>query len=789
MLEVLGLRPYTNQEGRIIKREVFHSKGWRFAAIEDVFDVTKLNALLATIPESEHHNLYFTVADVFNERTAGEKGRRLREQWALPFDIDNLHIPEGSDGAAEAERAARAALDCLGIPYKQTGVVFSGNGVQFFIRLDVPILSDDYFDSARAHYAAVCRKIQATLIEQHIQGTVDTSVFSAARLMRLPNTMNVKPNKPSRKAIILNGTLVPQGFDLFKVSGIEAGPSTSYIADEALKNYPKPDTKAVCSGCKFLQHCEQNQEKVTEPQWYAANSIWGRLENGRELVHRCSEKHPAYSHYETEVKIDQALASAGPRTCKNIDTLWDGCKECEHYGLITSPIMIRGADFIASKDFGFRERKVSKTGSVIPGVVAYEDLIKEFSQTTDYKSFVEGDMIYVYNGKYWKHMEDAFIREWMVTKVTPAPSAAEMKEFITRAKSRNTVRTDELHAASDGFMNFNNCVLELATLEMKPHNKDYGFFNVLPFNYDRLATSPRWDTFLNEVMEDDPERVTLLKEFGGYCISGDEYWAHKAMLIVGDGANGKSVYMETLAACVGKDNYSAVPMQNFANMQSRYMLVGKLFNYSEETSVKALNDSTILKTLASGGEIEVKKLYAQPYTIHNKAKLILSANEMPLSNDRSTGLYRRLIIVEFEACFDGTKADPFLKAKLKEEMPGIVNSLLLAYRNARIRGAFIESAKVAAALTEYKEDTESSAYRFIREQLEIVRDPNVYATCSEVYQRYVQFAELEGEYPVTQNAFGRLLRKFSSKSKSKAKLHDGKIQKIYPHVKLAEGDF
>jgi len=451
--------------------------------------------------------------------------------------------------------------------------------------------------------------------------------------------------------------------------------------------------------------------------------------------------------------------------------------------------MIRGEDFIASKDFGFRERRVSKTGAVQPGVVAYEDLIKEFSQTTDYKSFVEGDMIYVYNGKYWKHMEDAFIREWMVGKVTPAPSAAEMKEFLSRAKSRNTVRTDELHASSDGFMNFNNCVLELATLEMKPHSPDYGFFNVLPFNYDSTATAPRWEVFLNEVMEDDQERVTLLKEFGGYCISGDEYWAHKAMLIVGDGANGKSVYMETLAACVGKDNYSAVPMQNFANMQSRYMLVGKLFNYSEETSVKALNDSTILKTLASGGEIEVKKLYAQPYTIHNKAKLILSANEMPLSNDRTTGLYRRLIIVEFEACFDGTKADPFLKAKLKEEMPGIVNSLLLAYRNARIRGAFIESAKVAAALTEYKEDTESSAYRFIRDQLEIVSDPNVYAICSDVYQKYVQFAELEGEYPVTQNAFGRTIRKVARNTAAKHKRIGDKIHRVYPHVKLEEGDF
>lgn len=781
-VQILGLRDYLTKDGRQIKREVFFSKGWRVPSVDDLFKQEIITPIFNSIPEVERFNLYFTVADCFDERAPGDKGRRLREQHVIPFDIDNLAIPEHSDGLKEAEHAARAALASIGLKLEDCAVIFSGHGVQFFIKLDAPILSDDYFTHARSHYAAVCRRMQTYLMEHGIQGTVDTSVFSAARLMRLPNTENRKQGKTIRMARTINGTLVAHGFDLFKVSGIDMEQVAAHVSDEALKNYPKPDTKAVCAGCKFLQHCEQNQAAVTEPQWYAANSIWSRLDNGRDLCHTNSEKHPNYSHYETELKIDQALSSAGPRTCRNIDSLWNGCKECDNYGKVTSPIMIRGEDYIASADFGFRERKVDDRGNVRPGPVAYEDLIKQYTLEYNYKTFKEGNTIYTYNGKYWEPKHDLFVLEWLTSKVTPPPSGNEMTEFMRRLKSRRAASLDWFNAAHEGLMNFNNCVLDIKTLEIMPPSPDHGFFSCLPFNYNREALCPTWDKFISDVMEGDAEKIQLLKEFAGYCISGDPYWLHKALLIIGGGANGKSTFMEMLAECAGKGFYSSVPLQDLRNPQSRHILVGKLFNYSEETSPKALSDSEVFKTLVSGGEMEVKQLYVQPYRISNKTKLIFAANELPYSKDKTDGLYRRMIILEFNAKFEGEKADPFIKTKLREELPGIITSLIMAYRKAKEQGGLSRSAKAEAALEEYKWEADNIS-RFIADNIKNAVRADSYEVGHEVYQRYVQYCELEGERPLSNVTFGRALCKKLNVQVVVKKV-DGKATRVYQQIEM-----
>lgn len=112
MMQILGLRDYDNK-----KREVFFNKGWRLDSIEDVFS-PKLGDLLARVPQEERYNLYFTVADCFEEA-----GRKLKEQWAVPFDIDDLHLEEGKE-LETAELAVKAAAEVLKVPYDQMAVCF-----------------------------------------------------------------------------------------------------------------------------------------------------------------------------------------------------------------------------------------------------------------------------------------------------------------------------------------------------------------------------------------------------------------------------------------------------------------------------------------------------------------------------------------------------------------------------------------------------------------------------------------------------------------------------------------
>lgn len=765
MIQVLGLRPFTSRDGKQRMREVFFDKGWRISTVQNLFTSMELNEVLGKIPVKEQWNLYYTVADCYEERVEGEKGRKLKEQWAIPFDIDGLHLEEGKEHQA-AEQAARIAAEALGVAYDVLSVVFTGNGVQFLIHTTTPIVSEEYFEQSRAAYGVLARRVQQLLDERGVQGKVDVSVWSAARLLRLPSTTNRKPGKPERRAHLLNVGGKQIEYDLFEKSGVSVVQVPESISDEVLRLYPKPDTIAVCTGCKFLQACREKPSEVREPQWYAMLSITARLENGLNISHEYSAGHPQYSHYETELKIQQALASAGPRTCKNISSIWDGCETCEHYGKVTSPIMIKGEDYIASKDLGFREQTLRKDGSVGKGKPAYLDLIKYFNQQHPYKFVSDIGKVCRYNGKHWEFISDPEINAWVTQLVRPEPMVAEMKEFLGQLKAHNVTNQEELYKQREGFLNFQNCVLNLNTGETTPHSPSYGFFDVRPFNYDPHAKCPMWDKFVKDITEDEGLEK-ILKEFGGYCISGDRMWMHKALFLKGTGRNGKSVFMETLGQVVGKSNYSAVPMQDLKKDTLKYMLVNKLFNYSEEASVNSLSDSELFKTLTGGGAMTVKELYVQPYTVENKAKIIVSSNHELFSNDNTNGMLDRVVIVPLHKRYvPGVEGyDPDLKYKMWEsELPGICNSLMEAYKNLKARGALPTSERAAYALKEFQVHSDN-VLLFVQDCVE--SDDAASCKSSELYEEYVRMCEMRGLRPINYIIFGKRIT-----------LHTGKVSEV-----------
>ena len=769
MIQILGLRDYT-RDGRTLKAEKFFEKGWRTDKVQNIFDPRLNEELLSKIPLDEQWNLYFTVGDCFEEQ-----GRKLREQWAIPFDIDGLNLIEGKE-IEIATHVAELVCSALEIKFQDTAIVFTGNGVQLFVFTQSPIVEEDYFERTRMNYGVLCKKIQAKLDAAGVQGKTDVSVWSKARLMRLPNTENRKPNKPTRKSYIINTGGTAIAYDVVSASGVKMHDKAEVMPDVILKNYPKPDTKAVCSGCKFLVHCSTNAAAIQEPQWYAMVSITSRLDDGASLTHTYSGGHPDYNHYETENKIEQSLAAAGPRTCANIDSLWDGCKTCEHYGKVTSPIMIKGPDYIASNDFGFRERKKAD-GKIIAGKPAYLDLKKQYELEHQFKVLADNDQVIIYNGKHWEHTTDRDIKAWCMQKVRPEPTVNEMNEFTGILKAHNVTSIAKQQQSRDGLLNFDNCVLSLKDGRTFNHSPDFGFFDVRPYGYDSRATSPTFDKFVLDIMSGEEDRADLLKEFAGYCISGDQYWIQQALVLHGDGANGKSVFMEILADVVGPSSYSAVPLQELQKDTMRYQLVHKLFNYSEETSVAAFKDSSFFKTLISGGQMTVKQLYAQPYMTANQAKVIMSANKLPNYTDDSHGFLRRLVIVHFKERFnpgDG-RHDYNIKDKLRLEVAGICNTLLKAYAKVKIRGYLSAQAKVNSAVQEYAEQNDT-VLMFANDVL-VPQESNE-LKASEVYAEYVQMCELGGHKPLNNISFAmHLTKKMGMKSEKITK--NNKQYRVY----------
>jgi putative DNA primase/helicase len=743
MIQILGLREFVDKETGEVKLYDSHfQNGWRAESVSELFG--NLDTYLEKIPADQRWNMFYTLSSVEEK-----KGRVFVEQDILPIDIDGIKHGE-----------EQAIVDCvlqeLDLPADKVGVVFSGNGVHILIQLQSSFTSVDYFKTNKVYYKALCGRINLALFNSGLAGSSDTTAFSRARIFRLPGTLNRKPNKKETRCILVNGNIEPLNVDLISLADLPTVSEGDHVHPNAFKRFPTPDAKAVQEKCPFLVHCKENPDSVSEPQWYAMLSIIGRLENGDKLVHEYSEGYSHYNPDQTDLKLEHALEAAGPRTCENIDSLWDGCKNCPNFCKITSPIQLVGEEFIRTQETGFYDIKI-KNGVAVRDKPNYDDLAKYFGKVQPFFSDQETESIYIYNGKYWKEIPRLYLYGFAEQNFDPSPSHKMCTEFEQKVKRTNMKNTEFTNM--QGKLNFENGVLDLETFDLLPHSEEYGFTYVIPYDYEEGKECPRFDQFMDEVTENDNEIKKLLLEYMGYCISGtDPKLVQLCAILYGGGGNGKSVLLEVLRSLIGPQNCSAVGMKSITKDTGRYPMMYKTVNISDETPTSGFLESSDFKALVSGDTVEVRRLYHNPIMWRCTTKLLFACNELPFTADFSQGLFRRLLIIPFNARFSHEKGnlDPFIVDKLLAERPGILHKVLSAFKDLKSREyKFIVPQKIHDTKEDY-EYMGDSILQFVSEECFIKEGNKVSMRIA--YRVYVSWCSDVNIKPVTYNSFSRTFK-------------------------------
>jgi P4 family phage/plasmid primase-like protien len=266
----------------------------------------------------------------------------------------------------------------------------------------------------------------------------------------------------------------------------------------------------------------------------------------------------------------------------------------------------------------------------------------------------------------------------------PHPSTSIVDEALKKIKFDKVVR-EEFFTISKGCVNLSNGVYDIEEGVLKEFIWAFGFKHNLGYAYDEKAECPNFMKFLDQLFPRDKKAIDFIQEFMGYIVSGDPCWLHKAAVFLGDGRNGKSTLNDVIRHLVGEKNVSAVGMKKLSDPTNFEMVSKALVNLADENSADSLAESDVLKNAISGGDVLVKKLYVQPFSVKNRAKFIFNCNTMPYSKDQSEGLYRRLIILSFEAEFDEQhgNVDVFILDKLLKELPGILNFAIQGYRRLK----------------------------------------------------------------------------------------------------------
>lgn len=239
---------------------------------------------------------------------------------------------------------------CIALNLPRPIIVDSGYGVHVYWPLTETV--------DRSRWEALAGALRAAAQTHGL--IVDPAVFEAARVLRVPGTLNLKdPQNPITVAVISEIT-TPLSYAEWKelLKAPEPVEEPSYLPRrlsplmEALsgdrsKSFRKIMMRAANGdGCAQLLYAYENQATVEYPLWRAALSIPAFCEDKDFGIHIMSKHHPGYDPAETARKADDI---GGPYTCATFEKINpSGCANCPLKGKIKSPITL-GADIVSMK--------------------------------------------------------------------------------------------------------------------------------------------------------------------------------------------------------------------------------------------------------------------------------------------------------------------------------------------------------------------------------------------------------------------------------------------------------
>lgn len=194
------------------------------------------------------------------------------------------------------------------------------------------------------------------------------------------------------------------------------------------------------------------------------------------------------------------------------------------------------------------------------------------------------------------------------------------------------------------------------------------------------------DTFLKRSLHRDPHedettftveseinaKITTIGEWIGLALLGLCTREATALVCFGEGSNGKSVLASLISDLFGAERTAHLAPQAMKERFSRAQLFGAAVNVVSEMPETDLLESDTLKAMISGDAITVEHKNEKPFRMRPRAAHFFAANKLPASRDRSHGLWRRLVPIEFHHIFSGHERDPDLLDKLRSEYHLIV---------------------------------------------------------------------------------------------------------------------
>ncbi len=202
------------------------------------------------------------------------------------------------------------------------------------------------------------------------------------------------------------------------------------------------------------------------------------------------------------------------------------------------------------------------------------EIAKELIASGIYKTNRQSEQLYHYANGIYNRNGEARIKEQIHQRLDGAESTNFCSEVIGKVQRGTYIDLEAFTDHTEHKIVVENGILDLDTLQILGHTPEWLSLIKFPVNYKKETTCPRILKFLSEIAR--PEDIPVLQEWIGYNLWTSGYQAQKAMLLVGDGGNGKSTFIGILEALIGRQNRSAVSLHELEdNRFAKADLFGK----------------------------------------------------------------------------------------------------------------------------------------------------------------------------------------------------------------------
>ena len=230
-------------------------------------------------------------------------------------------------------------------------------------------------------------------------------------------------------------------------------------------------------------------------------------------------------------------------------------------------------------------------------------------------------------------------------------------------------RLDYLIAVGNGLFN-------TKTKELEPFDPKHFITAKVDTNYNIHAltnyeliknTYFNFDEWLKSIACNDDEIVTLLWQLINEAVNPNKT-RRKIAIMLGNGTNGKSTFRQMMINLIGGINISVSTPHELQSRFGLFSLEGKICNYGDEVGTKPLDEMDKLKSISSGESVNYERKNKDVRNYDFKTLLMFNSNEIPPIKDKSDAVLNRLLIIPFNANFEGVKDESIKDEKLNNKI-------------------------------------------------------------------------------------------------------------------------